>query len=73
LRKPIRNRTSVIVLVFVVATRQPLLDRWEEEETNDGSRGGDDDDTTLGMKKKIIMDVLQNRTQPILLPREQHY
>jgi hypothetical protein len=23
----IRNRTSVIVLVFVVATRQPLLDR----------------------------------------------
>ncbi len=40
LRKPIlffvpegiRNRTSVIVLVFVVATRQPLLDRWEEEE-----------------------------------------
>jgi hypothetical protein len=40
LRKPIlffvpeaiRNRTSVIVLIFVVATRQPLLDRWEEEE-----------------------------------------
>jgi hypothetical protein len=29
----IRNRTSVIVLVFVVVTRQPLLlDRWEEEE-----------------------------------------
>jgi hypothetical protein len=30
--KGIRNRTSVIVLVFVVATGQPLLDRWEEEE-----------------------------------------
>jgi hypothetical protein len=29
----IRNRNSVIVLDFVVATRQPLLDRWEEEET----------------------------------------
>ncbi len=42
---------------------------------DDGSRGGDDDDddATLGMKKKIIMDVLQNRTQPILLPRVQHY
>jgi hypothetical protein len=41
LRKPIfffvpegiRSRTSIIVLVFVVVTRQPLLlDRWEEEE-----------------------------------------
>ncbi len=28
----IRNRTTVIVLVFVVATGQPLLDRCEEEE-----------------------------------------
>jgi hypothetical protein len=42
----IRNRTSVIVLVFVVATRQPLLDRWEEEE---------EEETTMVVEVVVMM------------------